>query len=228
MNINEAKYTRRYNLGDYEHEEFTLSAVADGEEKGASLLAVLKREVIEAHKTVIITEVPEEPKKEKKNGKSKTNNAKDSNEDGEDPSSEDSGYDGKGDKDYEAASTEASYDDNNSAEGGEDDSASEESREEEVPAKGKRGKASKEPKEEKSEKGKKAHRRKPQHYDRSIEQHKDKFKIALESVAPDWKKNEESKRKAKKASENLEGDEFLDENGDVMPEFITKIRKLMK
>lgn len=226
MKVTEAKFTRRFVVEQYEFEEYSLTSTVNEEDKygetGCDALTKLKFEVLEAFTR---GDVP--TKKEKKNGKSKTNNAKDSNEDGEDPASEDSGDDGKGDKDDEAASPEASDDDNNSAEGGEDYSASEESSEE-VPAKGKRGKASKESKEEKSKEGKKAHRRKPQHYDRSIEQHKDKFKVALESVAPDWKKNEESKRKAKKASENLEGDEFLDENGDVMPEFITKIRKLMK
>ncbi len=220
---------RRVPREEYGFEEITLIIQFEENEDARGAILEAQNMVNEAlgleNKITVITEDKEETKKEKKNGKA--NSTKDDNKNRKSSSEQDSGNDGESDKDHEASDPKASDDDNDSTESGEESAEGEDS-EEKVPAKGKRGKASKEPKEEKSEKGKKSFRAKPQHYDRSIEAHKDIFKVSLESVAPDWKKNEESKRKAKKASENLEGDEFLDENGEVVPEFITKIRKLMK
>lgn len=220
MKLNEAKYTRRFNMGDYEHEEYSLSCIAEEGDIAKELLTELKAEVLDAH-----TAEPkkQEKKEEEENGKSsstkhngkRTKSSAKSNE----------GVDDEGSKDDEAANTETddgSDSEPETSEGSEDAEGSEGEEPEEKPAKGKSGKAPKE------EKGKKAFKRKPQHYDRSIEQHKEIFSRVLKSIAPDWKKSEESKKKAKEVSEQVEGEPFLDENGEVLDGFKTKVRKLFK
>ena len=65
-------------------------------------------------------------------------------------------------------------------------------------------------------------------YNRAIERHKEVFSGLLRSIAPDWKKTEESKKKAKKVSEVLEGEDFLDANGEVLDSFKALVKKKLK
>jgi hypothetical protein len=65
-------------------------------------------------------------------------------------------------------------------------------------------------------------------YSRASDTHKSMFAEVLAEVAPTWKTTEAGKAKAKKLSQTLDGTDFLDENGDTMPSFITAIKKGMK
>jgi hypothetical protein len=49
MRITQARFTRRYNVGQYEHEEYELTAVIEENDKGADVLSKLKDEVAEAY-----------------------------------------------------------------------------------------------------------------------------------------------------------------------------------
>lgn len=75
-------------------------------------------------------------------------------------------------------------------------------------------------------KRKKNFKKKPQTYQRN-DTHKEIFSGVLKAVAPDWKKTQESKAKAKSVSQKMEGEEFLDEEGEVLPEFKAEVKKLM-
>lgn len=73
----------------------------------------------------------------------------------------------------------------------------------------------------------KTFKKKPQVYQRSNETHKEIFSGVMKKAAPDWKKTPESKDKAKQVSMTLEGENFLDEEGSVLPEFQAEVKKLM-
>lgn len=230
MKITDAKYTRRYNLGDYEHEEYSLSGlIEDG--CGTKALVLLKKEVEAAFSTdssAAVTEEPQQPKQKAKKGKKDaTKNAKPdhaNDEDSDDESSEeqDAGSDDEGYQDNEAADSED--DDNSDDSSDSDEAATDEDEEEQVTASKKRAKG---PAKENASEGKKSFKKKPQSYNRGIEQHKEIFSSTLRLIAPDWKKDEASKKKAKAASEKLEGVEFLDASGVVLPTFIAAMKKLM-
>lgn len=65
-------------------------------------------------------------------------------------------------------------------------------------------------------------------YDRANEVHKSLFSQSLAQVAPKWKSTDAGKAKAKKLSVDLEGTDYLDDNGDVLESFITAMKKGMK
>lgn len=234
MKVTEAKYTRKFNLGDYESEEHSLVAQVEDGETGSEVLISLKEEVIAAHTGEKVETKPVKAKqtKEKKNAtKPKASVVDDEDTDDEDTTDEDAGIDGEGDQDDEATDDQDGDDSDDSSEDSEDgEEPSEEGddEEEQAPAKGKRApsKAGAKSKEASPAKAK-GFRKKPQAYDRNIEQHKEIFSGVLRSVAPDWKKSEITKTKAKKASEAMVGNAFLDENGEVIPEFTAKVKKLM-
>ena len=69
MKVTEAKFTRRFNTGDYEHEEYTLTAQVEGKESGAEVLSALKAEVNDAF--IGETEKVEETKQPAKKQKAK-------------------------------------------------------------------------------------------------------------------------------------------------------------
>jgi len=226
MKITEAKLTKRFNTGDYEFEEHTLSAVVENE-SGASVLQCLREQILEAFSGEVSSTKEEKPKAEKKAAKKKEEkkNAKQANpvddeeSDDEVTSSEDSGDADEGAENDEATDSKDRDDSDDSADDGESDETDEEAK----PAKS--SKASSKPS---AEKGKKSFKKKPQAYDRSIEQHKDIFSGVVRSVSPDWKKSDELKARAKKSSEEMEGENFLDENGEVYPTFKTMVARLMK
>jgi len=74
---------------------------------------------------------------------------------------------------------------------------------------------------------KKNFKKKPQSYSRSSEQHKEILSTLLKSVAPDWKKTDDGKARAKDASQKMEGKDFLDEEGEVLQSFKDEVQKLM-
>lgn len=81
--------------------------------------------------------------------------------------------------------------------------------------------------EEEKPKSKKKFKKTPQKYQRDNDAHKDIFGGLLKAVAPDWKKSDEGKAKAKKASMKMEGKEFLNEDGEVLPAFKAEVKKLL-
>jgi hypothetical protein len=234
MIVTDAKYTRRVNTGDFEFKEMTLSAQVEQGETGAEALISLEAEIASALSGQATTAAAPEVKKEttkqaaqKPAKKGKTNgkhndDTDNENTDDEDPASEDAGSDDESDSDDETTDTEASDDSDDSTE--EDssdektDGSSDDNEEETKPAKGKSSP---------SKTGKKTFKKKPQSYNRGIEQHKEIFSSTLRSVMPDWKKSQVTKDRAKKVSEQLEGESFLDENGEVLPEFTAQVKKLM-
>lgn len=69
---------------------------------------------------------------------------------------------------------------------------------------------------------------KVQPYNRENDTHKGLFADTLKEVAPNWKKSDGSKAKAKNASKKLHGVDFLDADGDVIDGFKTQVKKMMK
>lgn len=238
--INSATFTKRIPTDNYAYEEYSLTAAIDPSESGEEVLIEMRSQVSNAFAADLVasTEKKEETKAAKKSakqeekksakpGKSKARPADDEDDDGEDSADEDQRDDGEGAEDDEAADDNVQDDGDDSsddAEETEDDGDSEEEEEQEAHRKTSSGKAKPAAKEEKSKKG---FKRKPQVYNRGLEQHKEIFSGLLRSVAPDWKRNDASKLKAKKASEQLEGEDFLDESGEVLDGFVTQVKKLM-
>lgn len=232
MKVVDAKFTRRFVIADYEHEEYTLSAQVEGKETGAQVLTALKEEVLAAYsgeeKETKPAKAAKETKEKKNGTKPKTSPVDDENTDDEDSTDEDAGTDGEGDQDDEAADGEDGDDGDDSSDDSEGDEGEDgEDDEAKAPVKGKAASAGKGSKAAEKEAPKKAFRKKPQSYNRGIEQHKEIFSGLLRTVAPDWKKSDATKAKAKKASEVMEGKEFLDENGEVLATFKAEVKKLM-
>ncbi len=168
MRITEVKYAKKFNLGNYESEEFALTAVVEEKDNHLETLQSLKNDVHSAYS-------------------------------GDSKSAEDTETEEPDDTETEETESE--------------DTESEESEEKTKPKA-----KSKKPKKFKS---------KAQAYDRANETHKEIFSSLLKSVAPDWKKTPESKVKAKIVSEKLEGEDFLDADGEVLPEFKASVKKAM-
>ena len=60
-------------------------------------------------------------------------------------------------------------------------------------------------------------------YDRTVDAHKKELGMLLTANCPDWKATAESKAKAKGLSEHLQGEDFLDDKGDVLESFVEAI-----
>lgn len=238
--INVAKFTKRIPTEQYAYEEYSLEAAIDASESGEDVLIEMRRQVSSAFAADLVesTEQKDElkaakkaAKKEKKNGKSKTRPANDEDENGEDPAEIESG-DGEGTEDDETGTDSADDDDNSESEDdeasddagedqGEESEESEDDGEDDSDKKpGKKGKPAADKKG-----GKKTFKKKPQSYNRGIDQHREIFSRVLRSVKPDWKESEKMKVRAKKISEQLEGENFLDENGEVLSDFKAEVKK---
>lgn len=161
MEIRNIEYRRKFNLGDYESEDYAVSALLEPDEDTTTAFNTLKKAIEDARKGVVSDEVEvKEP----------------------------------------AAVVE------------EDDETEAEEEEEEVKPAAK----------------KKNFKKKSVAYTRNNETHKMLFIDLLSSIAPDWKKEEKSKAKAKAASLKLEGVDFLDADGEPLEEFKAELKKLMK
>ena len=185
MRVTEVKYSKKFNLGNYESEEFGLTAVLEEDDVAQVAFIGLKNEVAIAYSGEVTKPEPEELPEPKK-GKKKAKPEPEVEEETEEEESEETEVE-------ETEETEDEVDDEPKA------------------AKGKKSKFKK----------------KPQTYLRSNETHKEIFSNVLKTVAPDWKKTTESKAKAKAASQKLEGEEFLDENGEVLATFKAAVKKAM-
>lgn len=236
--INTAKFTKRIPTEQFAYEEYSLEAAIDASESGEDVLIEMRRQVSSAFAADLVesTENKEQikaakkaaKKEKKKNGK--TNPAIDEDEDGEDGAEAAEG-DGEGAEDDEAADDSSGDGGDDSAEGDEGDDAGDDQGEEseddgegEDDSDKKPGKKGK-PSADKKVEGKKTFKKKPQVYNRSIDQHREIFSRVLRSVKADWKESDTLKARAKKISEQLDGEKFLDETGEVLPDFKAEVKK---
>lgn len=199
MRVTEVRYMRRNNLGNYEHEEISMSAVIEEDEDHMDAVAGLRQDVVAAlsGEKAATVEAPEaeEEKKPAKTGKGKKAPKVEEQPEEEEPEAED---DDEKTADPEEEETE--------------EEPEEEPEEEEKPAPAKGGKKFK---------------KKPQSYSRASEQHKEIFSSVVKSIAPEWKKSDDLKKKAKDASQSMEGKDFLDDSGEVLSEFKDAVKKLL-
>lgn len=224
MKVTEARFTRRYNVGQYEHEEYTVIAQLEEDDSIVDALVELKSDVQKAYAGEASassgagtedadTEDENKPaKRSKKSSKSRTTTR---SEDEEADENEDEDGGDETDTDSEEETDEDESEDSEESE--------DESEEEDAPAK----KPAKKTPSKDGAKGSKKFKKKPQVYQRANETHKDIFSATLKKVAPNWKKSFEAKAHAKKVSQKLEGKEFLDENGKVLPSFEAEVKKAM-
>jgi hypothetical protein len=196
MTPTEVKYNRRYKTGDYEHEDFTVTAVLDKGDDVVATFGELRADIAKAFAAEVgepeAEEVPAATAPGKKNKKAKEEEPEeveeeDPEETPEDPEEEES----------EEEETEEEE---------------EETEEEEAPP---------------AKTGKKF-KKKPQVYNRASEAHKEIFSKMLAGISPGWNKKEDVKARAGKASKDMEGQEFLDEEGNVLDSFSNSVKKLMK
>lgn len=226
MILEKVTIKRRFVTGEYEFVEIEGTATPEGKESLEALarkLTVSMEEFIEG-----ATQEPEQTKpaakaatKGKKNANTKTDTTDD--EESHDDSDEESndGAASESSEDDEAADSEDSDDSDSESDDSEGDDSDDEEEKPVKKASGKKPAASK-------EKGsKKSFKKKPQSYNRTIEQHKEIFSGILKSINPKWNKSDVTKTKGKNASVKMDGKEFLDEDGEVLESFTAEVKKLM-
>ena len=198
--VTEAKFNRRYNVGQYEHEDYTLTAVLDEGDDTLLVLNSLKKSIASAFggETETTSETIAEVEKPKRKSRAKKEEPE------EEAVEEEAVEEGEEPEDLDPEDLEE-----------EEEEEEEEEVVEEKPAKAKA-------------KGKRGFKKKDQPYSRSSEQHKEIFSNVLKAISPDWKKSPASKTKAKEASQSMEGKDFLDETGEVIASFKAEVKKLMK
>lgn len=187
MRVTEVKYARKFNVADYESEDYALTAILEEDEEAIVALTGLKELVSSAHTG---EPAPAQKKAAKKSSPAKKSKVVEEEEDVDD-------------------NDEVTEDDEdtNDADDGDDDETPKSSSKKTVK--------------------KAASKKKPQNYNRSIEAHKEIFSSLLKEVAPDWKKTPKGKLAAKNASTDMEDEEFLDADGEVLPEFKLAVKKAM-
>lgn len=189
MKVTEVTYTKRFNTGKYEHEEYTVTASIDEDDDAKESIAELKQLVVQGHGGEIDVdqdkdEAEEEESEEQESKKSRGSKAKPKDED----------------------------------ESEEEESEEEEPSEEEAEEEEEKPKAA----------AKKKFRSKDAAYDRQDPLHKKLVGEILDSKFKGWnKKGSDLAKKAGKASQELDGEDFLDNDGEVVPEFRSKLLKLM-
>lgn len=85
--------------------------------------------------------------------------------------------------------------------------------------------AEEEQEEEVDDKKKKRFRSKAAPYDRTNEVHRSIFLGALKEIDQKWNSSDAKKARAKKVSVNLDGTDFLDKEGEILPGFVKEMRK---
>ena len=207
MKVSEVKLVRRVSTGEYQFDEVTMTATTDKGETGAKVLADLDSEISKGLGKAGPAEAPaeeEKPAKTAKPAKATKAPAKEEAEEEEEADDEES-------EEASAEEDEAEDSEEDADESEEDDADSDDEEEEEKP------------------KSKKGFKKKPQNYDRAIEAHKTLFSGILAGIkGKGWAKDESFKKTAKAASVKMMGQPFLDENGEVLPLFSTKVKKFVR
>lgn len=219
MKITGIRYVKKFNIGNYESEQYGISAIIeeDNTKKISALFKELKQEVAAAHggekveQDVTEVTTTSEPKPKK----------------GKDPKREDSPPAAEKEEEIEGEE-EAPDPRKESVEIEEEDKEGNGSDEEEVVEKNsKKLKEKSKPSTDGAEKAGKKFKKQTLGYQRVNETHKEIFSGLLKEVCPDWKKSEASKIKAKAVSQKMEGAEFLDEQGNVLESFKHSVKKQM-
>ncbi len=206
MKVSEVKFARKFNEGNYESKDYSITAVLDEDDVVAEVFKELDKEITAAHSGET-TEGEEENANEGNTtrglGKTARKDPKDDSGEDENEKEEESGEEvGKGTDELEEMENEA---------------------EEETPKKPVKPAAAKPA----AEKAGKKFKVKAQVYQRGNDAHKEIFSGILKEVAPNWKKDDKSKAKAKTASTELEGEDFLDAEGEVLATFKQSVKKFM-
>ena len=207
----ELRFNRRYNVGQYEHEDYTIVAQLEEGDSSVEALAQMKASVEAAfagesggEPGADAADKPATTGKGKKDKKSKPAPTTTQEEEEE---TEEIEEETGGEETEEETETEEEVETEETEE--EETETEEEEIEDPPPKKGK------------------TFKKKPQAYQRENKTHKDIFSSVLKKVAPKWKSSFESKAHAKKVSQKLNGKDFLDENGKVLSSFEAEAKKLM-
>lgn len=197
----EVKYMKRFNLGNYEHEEFHISVMVGEEETAMEAFCGLKGTVEAAHagdpialEAVSKKDIEEEEMPKEKQAK-KTRKKKEVKPEPEEEIEEEI-------EEEDSEEIEEDF---------VDDSDSDEEEVEEEPA----------------PKKKAAKKTKVTLYSRTNDLHKKIFGETLKNFFPKWKDTPEGKAKVQAASKQLEGQPFIDNEGEITDEFIGQLRKAM-
>ncbi len=199
MKATEIKYARRINLGNYEHEEVAITAVLDEDDSAVEGIGELKKMVAEAVAAGDTGSLPGVSAKDPK-GKTPAVEKKTEKKAGEK----------KGKAVEEKPDDEVESDDADVSDSQEEETIEEE-KEEKKPAAGKKG-----------------FKKKASPYSRTNDTHKALFSEKLTELFPKWKGSDAGKAKAKQISKDLDGEEFLDSEGEMLPSFIASLKKGMK
>ena len=200
MEIKEVKYTKRFNIGDYQHEEYSISAdlAAESEDGAVAAFADLKDIVAKAHSG-------DQSAKTKVSRAGKAKEAKEE-ETEEEAEEEEAPKAAKG-----KAAKSKKVEEPEEAEEEEEEETEEEAEEEEAP---------------KAVKGK-AVKKKGSTYNRNLDLHKKLFvEVLNDNLGYGWVKKNAGR--AKTVSIKMEGKNFLDADGEVLAEFVKETLKLAK
>ena len=172
MQVREVRYTRVFNVGPYEKEEYCLLATLeeDSGKTARECIDSLRKEVLSSHKAVSMDAAAASPVKEAPKTRGK-----------------------------KAAKAEVV-----------EEEAEEVEEEAVAPKAARKTKA------------------KTSNYSRSNETHKAMFAEALNANFPKWKKTDAAKAKAKKLSQDLDGTEFLDADGEILESFMDAMAEGME
>ena len=203
MKATEVKYSKRFNLGDYQHEEFSITLGMDESHNAGDALKAAKDAVHAAQSGQVDVEPKAESLPEKKSKKPKSEIApgvkkpksapkaeKEEEEDEEDKEEVEEGYAEKDENDDEGEGEE------------------EDSEEVEKKPKARGGKS------------------KSASYDRSNDLHKSLVGKMLTHYFPEWRTK--LKETAIQASKKMQGQEFLNATGSIIKTFEDDFMKLMK
>lgn len=179
MKVTEAKYVKRINLSNYEHEEISLTSALDEDDVAAQVIEELKAIVCSGAPAAAPEELPEKSPKGK----------------------------GKKAKKEEEVVPEVAEEEEQATEETEEEVVEEEEEEKPAPKKGKK---------------------KGSPYSRANETHKVLFTETLKEINPKWNKSDAGKAKAKKASMEMDGEDFLDAEGEILPSFVKNLKAKMK
>jgi hypothetical protein len=231
IEVKSITYTRRFNLGNYEHEEYTAEAAVEGDAVAA--FGELKDIIADAKggdETGTSKSTSAEKKQvesaSKKPGKAASkSSAKNKPSDDED---EDEDDDSVGEEDEEELEDAESDDDSEDEESDDSDSDDDEDEEEDPkPVAKKKAVAAAKKAVAKAEPKKKTFKSKASVYSRNSDLHKKLFVESVkEAMGADWLKKNAGRGKT--VSIKLEGKEFIGADGQVLPSFKTELKKLAK
>jgi hypothetical protein len=224
MKVTEAKFTRRYNVGQYEHEEFTVTAMLDDKDDVVETLTILKTDVEAAHKGEGSSSLSDERGQDKDETNEETNSGKA----GKKSSKSATMTRGKGSKATTTETESETQDETSDEDDGEDQEDGDDGEETIDDEEGNEEEEKKSSKKATQSPGKKSLKKKGSPYSRSNETHKSLLAKEFRKHFPDWKENAKREAKAKKFSRDMDGKDFLDGEGEIVPEFVKALKAALK